>query len=104
MTTHILVFSTWTPSPFAFFRPFSTIVAVVACRVGLNGMRGVVDSYETMEEGRVRVNRLFGEWICGLGEAFEMSRGTRVTFLAGYGLFFGGVSNGNNSFQRRIFF
>lgn len=40
MTTHIFVFSTWTPSPFVFFRPFSTIVAVVICGVGLKGMRG----------------------------------------------------------------
>jgi hypothetical protein len=64
MTTHIFVFSTWTPSPFVFFRPFWTIVA--GCRlwgVGVEGDEGFADSYETMEEARVRVNRLFGEWV-----------------------------------------
>ena len=62
MTTHIFVFSTWTPSPFVFFRPFSTMAAVVICvGVSLKGMMGVADSYETMEEARVRVNRLF--WV-----------------------------------------
>lgn len=80
MTTHIFVFSTWTPSPFVFFRPFWTIVAVVFCGVGLKGMRGVADSYETMEEARVRVNGLFWEWVWRVREGVEMSRGTRVTF------------------------
>lgn len=38
------------------------MAAVVICvGVSLKGMMGVADSYETMEEARVRVNRLF--WV-----------------------------------------